>query len=300
MSDPADGAENRKSLLERFSALFIAEPEDREQLLELLRNAQDRQLIDAEALSMIEGVLQVSQLAVRDIMVPRSQMDVIDIDQPHEAFMPHVVATAHSRFPVIEGNRDNILGILHAKELLKLTYDAETDVRDLLRPAVFVPESKRLNILLKDFRLNRNHLAIVVDEYGGVSGLVTIEDVLEQIVGNIEDEFDFDEESDHIVVMEDSTHHKRYRIQAITEIAQFNDVFGTQFADDEFDTIGGLITDHFGRLPRRGEHVVKAGLRFEVLRADSRQLQVLLVEPQTEPDTEGGAADTDPDQDDTG
>mgnify|MGYP000624671101 CR=1 FL=1 len=275
---PPDGAETRKSLMERISAMFAAEPEDREQLLEVLRKAQDKRLIDADAMSMIEGVLQVSQLAVRDIMVPRSQMDVIDISQPPDSFMPHVIATAHSRFPVIDGDRDNILGILHAKELLKLSYDEDADVRDLLRPAVFVPESKRLNVLLKDFRGNRNHLAVVVDEYGGVAGLVTIEDVLEQIVGDIEDEFDFDEERDHIVVIEDTPQHKRYRVQAITEITQFNTEFGTVFANDDFDTIGGLITDHFGRVPRRGESVVQDGLRFEVLRADPRQVQLLLVE----------------------
>ncbi|MFK7967002.1 MAG: HlyC/CorC family transporter [Burkholderiaceae bacterium] len=279
MSEPPPaGTDARKSLMERIGAMFAAEPEDREQLLELLRKAQEKQLIDADAMSMIEGVLQVSQLAVRDIMVPRSQMDVIDISQPPESFMPHVIDTAHSRFPVIEGDRDNILGILHAKELLKLSYDEDADVRDLLRPAVFVPESKRLNVLLKDFRGNRNHLAVVVDEYGGVAGLVTIEDVLEQIVGDIEDEFDFDEERDHIVVIEDTPQHKRYRVQAITEISQFNGEFGTEFADDDFDTIGGLITDHFGRVPRRGESVVQDGLRFEVLRADPRQVQLLLVE----------------------
>ncbi len=283
---PPPGAETRKSLLDRIAAMFAAEPEDREQLLDLLRKAQEKQLIDAEALSMIEGVLQVSQLAVRDIMVPRSQMDVIDISQPPESFMPHVIETAHSRFPVIEDDRDNILGILHAKELLKLSYDDEADVRDFLRPAVFVPESKRLNVLLKDFRDNRNHLAIVVDEYGGVAGLITIEDVLEQIVGDIEDEFDFDEESDRIVVIDDDPNHKRYRVQAITEIEQFNSEFGTVYADDEFDTIGGLITDHFGRVPRRGEEVIQGGLRFEVLRADPRQLHLLLVEPAgDEPDT---------------
>lgn len=276
---PAAGADTRKSLIERIGSIFTAEPEDREQLLDVLRKAQENQLIDAEALSMIEGVLQVSQLAVRDIMLPRSQMDVIDISQPPEAFMPHVIETAHSRFPVIDGDRDNILGILHAKELLKLSYDTEADVRDLLRPAVFVPESKRLNVLLKDFRDNRNHLAIVVDEYGGVAGLITIEDVLEQIVGDIEDEFDFDEESDRIVLIDTDPSHKRYRVQAITEIDHFNAEFGTAYADDEFDTIGGLITDHFGRVPRRGEFVIQDGLRFEVLRADPRQLQTLLVEP---------------------
>ncbi|MGB7182383.1 MAG: transporter associated domain-containing protein [Burkholderiaceae bacterium] len=278
MSDPPQGTETRKPLIERLSAMFMAEPEDRGQLLEILRSAQARELIDAEALSMIEGVMQVSELAVRDIMVPRSQMDVIDISVPADSFMPHVIQTAHSRFPVVENDRDNVLGILHAKELLRLGQDPNVDVRDLLRPAVFVPESKRLDVLLKDFRLNRNHLAIVVDEYGGVSGLVTIEDVLEQIVGEIEDEFDFDEESDHIVAIEDNGIERRYRVSAITEIDRFNDEFGTSFPDDEFDTIGGLITDQFGRVPRRGETAELEGLRFEVLRADPRQLQMLLVE----------------------
>lgn len=278
MPDPAEGAETRKPLIERLSAMFMAQPEDREQLLEILRKAQIRELIDADALSMIEGVLQVSQLAVRDIMVPRSQMDAIDISEPASAFLPRVIRTAHSRFPVIDSNRDNVLGILHAKELLRLGQDSDLGIRDLLRPAVFVPESKRLDVLLKDFRLNRNHLAIVVDEYGGVSGLITIEDVLEQIVGEIEDEFDFDEESDHIVVIGNNGGERRYRVAAITEISQFNEVFGTNFPDDEFDTIGGLITDHFGRVPRRGEHVEKGGLNFEVLRTDPRKLQMLLVE----------------------
>ncbi|MEZ5650185.1 MAG: transporter associated domain-containing protein [Burkholderiaceae bacterium] len=284
MSEPPEGPQTRKPFLERLSAMFMAEPEDRGQLLDILRKAQDRALIDADALSMIEGVLQVSQLAVRDIMVPRSQMDVIDIDQPLTEFLPHVIATAHSRFPVIEGDRDNVLGILHAKELLRLYQGEDLDVRDLLRPAVFVPESKRLDALLKEFRVNRNHLAVVVDEYGGVSGLVTIEDVLEQIVGDIEDEFDFDEESDHIVSIEDNGGQMRYRVQAITEIDQFNSVFGTVISDDEFDTIGGYITDQFGRVPRRGEQVIDQGLRFEVLRADPRQLQMLLVERVSTPE----------------
>lgn len=283
MSEPPEGTQPRKPLLERLSAMFMAEPEDREQLLSMLRKAQGRSLIDADALSMIEGVLQVSQLSVRDIMVPRSQMDVIDIAQPLADFLPHVINTAHSRFPVIEGDRDNVLGILHAKELLRLFHGEDLDVRDLLRPPVFVPESKRLDALLKEFRLNRNHLAVVADEYGGVSGLVTIEDVLEQIVGDIEDEFDFDEESDHIVAIEDNGETPRYRVQAITEISQFNEAFGTSFPDDEFDTIGGYITDKFGRVPRRGEKVTDQGLSFAVLRADPRQLQMLLVEPAPEP-----------------
>jgi len=278
MSGPASGSEHRRPLLERLAALLLRVPEDREQLLAVLRQAHDRALLDAEALSMIEGVLQVAELPARDIMVPRAQMDVIDISEPREAFLPRVIETAHSRFPVVEGDRDNVLGILHAKELLRLYTDDRVDVRDLLRPAVFIPESKRLNVLLRDFRGNRVHLAIVVDEYGGTAGLITIEDVLEQIVGDIEDEFDFDEESDHIVPIEPGERGPRFRVRAITGIGQFNDVVGTHFSDEEFDTIGGLVTDQFGRVPRRGEHVELSGVRFEVLRADARQAQLLLAE----------------------
>ncbi len=266
-----------RPLIERLKSLLTRVPDDRAQLLDLLRKAHERDLIDADAVSMIEGVLQVGELSARDIMVPRSQMDVIDISQPFEQFLEHVIETAHSRFPVVEGDRDNVLGILHAKELLRLVADPDTDVRDLLRPPVFVPESKALNVLLRDFRANRNHLAVVVDEYGGVAGLVTIEDVLEQIVGDIEDEFDFDEESDHILAVERVPGDQRYRVRAITEIAQFNHVLGTHLADDDFDTVGGLVTEKLGRVPRRGETVELAGLRFEVLRADARQVQLLLV-----------------------
>ncbi|MFA7503082.1 MAG: transporter associated domain-containing protein [Burkholderiaceae bacterium] len=277
MPDPSQRSEDMRPLIERLKSLLNRVPDDRSQLLGVLRKAHERDLIDADAVSMIEGVLQVSELSARDIMVPRSQVDVIDITQPFEQFLEHVITTAHSRFPVVEGDRDNVLGILHAKELLRLVADADTDVRDLLRPPVFVPESKALNVLLRDFRANRNHLAIVVDEYGGVAGLVTIEDVLEQIVGDIEDEFDFDEESDHIIAVERILGDQRYRVRAITEIAQFNHVLGTQLADDDFDTIGGLVTEKLGRVPRRGETVEFAGLRFEVLRADARQVQLLLV-----------------------
>jgi magnesium and cobalt transporter len=264
-------------LFARLKSLLNRMPDDRAQLLDLLRKAHDRDLIDADAVSMIEGVLQVGDLAVRDIMVPRSQMDVVDITQPFDRILEHVIETAHSRFPVVEGDRDNVLGILHAKELLRVVADPDTDIRDLLRPPVFVPESKPLNVLLRDFRGNHNHLAIVVDEYGGVAGLVTIEDVLEQIVGDIEDEFDFDEESDHILAVERMPGEQRWRVRAITEIAQFNHVFGTQLPDDDYDTIGGLVTGTLGRVPRRGEAVELGGLRFEVLRADARQVQLLLV-----------------------
>ncbi|MEN9313969.1 MAG: hypothetical protein RIS35_362, partial [Pseudomonadota bacterium] len=182
MSDDSSGGEPRRSLFERLSALLLRAPEDREQLLTLLREAHGRDLLDADALSMIEGVLQVSDLAARDIMVPRAQLDVIDVGQTPAQFLPKVIATGHSRFPVIEGERDNVIGILHAKDLLRLFAEEPPDLRDLLRPPVFIPESKRLNILLRDFRANRNHVAMVVDEYGGVAGLITIEDVLEQIV----------------------------------------------------------------------------------------------------------------------
>ena len=278
MSGPHSGSEPRRPLLERLAALLLRVPEDREQLLAVLRQAHERALLDAEALSMIEGVLQVSELAARDIMVPRAQKDVIDNSQPREEFLPRVIETAHSRFPVVEGDRDNVLGILHAKELLRLSTDERVDVRDLLRPAVFIPESKRLNVLLRDFRGNRVHLAIVVDEYGGTAGLITIEDVLEQIVGDIEDEFDFDEESDHIVAVEPGEHGPRFRVRAIAGIRQFNEAVGTRFSDEEFDTVGGLVTEQLGRVPRRGEHVDLDGVRFEVLRADSRQAQLLLVE----------------------
>jgi magnesium and cobalt transporter len=271
-----DNAQDHKpSLLERLSALLMREPEDREQLVTLLHSAYERDLLDSDALSMIEGVLQVSELQVRDIMVPRAQMDVIDVNQTPDKFIPHVIATAHSRFPVTDKDRDDVIGILLAKDLLRYyAGEEEFKVRDMLRPAVFVPESKRLNVLLREFRANRNHMAIVVDEYGGVAGLVTIEDVLEQIVGDIEDEYDFDESEDNIV-RESSGH---WRVKAQTEIEDFNAAFGTDFSDEDFDTVGGLIIDRFGRLPKRGESITIGGLRFQVLRADSRRLHTLQVQ----------------------
>jgi magnesium and cobalt transporter len=270
MTDPS-----RPSLLERLSALLLREPEDREQLLALLRSAYQRNLLDADALSMIEGALTVSEMPVRDIMVPRAQMDVIDVNEPVDTFIPQVIATAHSRFPVIDQNRDDVIGILLAKDLLRhYAGEEEFNVREMLRPAVFVPESKRLNVLLREFRASRNHMAIVVDEYGGVAGLVTIEDVLEQIVGDIEDEYDFDEASDNILLESSG----RYRVKALTQIADFNAAFGTGFSDEEHDTVGGLVIAHLGRLPKRGESVVIDGYKFQVLRADSRRVYTLLVD----------------------
>jgi magnesium and cobalt transporter len=265
---------NKPSLLERLSALLIRGPEDREHLVKQLHSAFERNLLDADALSMIEGALQVSEMQVRDIMVPRAQMDMIDVSETPDKFIPHVIATAHSRFPVVDKNRDDVIGVLLAKDLLRYyAGEEEFNVRHMLRPAVFVPESKRLNVLLREFRANRNHMAIVVDEYGGVAGLVTIEDVLEQIVGDIEDEYDFDDSEDNIVREQGGL----YRVKAQTEIADFNRVFGTKYSDADFDTVGGLVLNRFGRLPRRGEAITIDGLRVQVLRADSRRLHVLQV-----------------------
>ncbi|HUV98930.1 MAG TPA: transporter associated domain-containing protein [Gallionella sp.] len=268
---------NKPSLLERLSTMLLREPEDREQLVALLHSAYDRNLLDADALSMMEGVMQVSERQVREIMIPRAQMDVIDISQPPEKFIPFVVETAHSRFPVMEGDKDNIIGILLAKDLLRYYAGEEFDVRDMLRPAIFVPEAKRLNVLLRDFRSNRNHIALVVDEYGGVSGMVTIEDVLEQIVGDIEDEYDFDDDEDNIIP--DAVGH--YRVKADTEIADFNSVLGTDFSDEEYDTVGGLVLKAAGQLPKRGDHINIGELMFTVLRVDSRRLYSMLVERKT-------------------
>ena len=272
-------AKPHRSLLERLTNLISPEPENRAELLEILHDAHERNLIDADALSMIEGVFQVSDLSARDIMIPRSQLDMVDISKPIEEWLPMVLETAHSRFPAVEGgDRDKVLGILLAKDLLRYYAEESFDVRDMLRPAVFIPESKRLNVLLRDFRANRNHMAIVVDEYGGVAGLITIEDVLEQIVGDIEDEYDFDEEDDNILAIKEGAHGLRWRIKALTEIEQFNQTLGTSFSDEDVDTIGGLVANHQGRVPHKGDVFDIENLRFEVLRADARQVHVLLVE----------------------
>jgi magnesium and cobalt transporter len=268
-----DSEPSRPSLLERLSSFLLREPEDSEQLIELLHNAYERNLLDADALSMMEGVLQVSERQVREIMIPRAQMDVIDISDTPEKFIPFVIDTAHSRFPVIDGDKDNIIGILLAKDLLRYYAGEEFEVRDMLRPAVFVPESKRLNVLLRDFRSNRNHIALVADEYGGVSGMVTIEDVLEQIVGDIEDEYDFNDDEDNIIA--DASGH--YRVKADTEIADFNEALGTEYSDEECDTVGGLVLKAAGRLPKRGETLTIGGHSFTVLRADSRRIYSLLI-----------------------
>lgn len=267
---------SRPGLIERLSSLLMREPEDREQLLHLLHSAFERHLMDADALSIIEGALSVADMPVRDVMVPRAQMDFVEINDPPEKIIELVVATAHSRFPVISEGKDDVIGILLAKDLLRHFSDKNFDLRGSLRPAIFIPESKRLNVLLREFRASRNHMAVVVDEYGGVAGIVTIEDVLEQIVGDIEDEYDFDETEGTIVLDNSGS----YRVKALTEIEDFNAAFGTNYSDEHFDTVGGLVIHHLGRLPKRNEVIDIEGLRFQILRADSRRVHTLLVDPQ--------------------
>jgi magnesium and cobalt transporter len=265
-----------KSLLDLLADFLSPKPtsanERRQELIDTLREAQTEGLIDADALSMIEGVFQVGQLCARDILVPRAQIDWIDINLPLADLMKNAIEAAHSRFPVFEGTRDNVIGILLAKDLLRHATEKDFQIRDWLRPAVFIPESKRLSVLLRDFKDNRNHLAIVVDEYGGVAGIITIEDVLEQIVGNIEDEHDIDEEADNIIALDNGD----LRVKGITELEQFNQTIGTQFAIEDIDTVAGLVIQHLGRVPKIGERITIDGIEFEVQRADPRQIHVLL------------------------
>ena len=274
MSDaPSTSRPQQKKWIDRISHLLTGEPKDRDNLIELLREARDRRLIDTEALSMIEGVLQVSELRVRDIMIPRSQMVVVPRDAELETIFPLVIESAHSRFPVIGEDRSEVVGILLAKDLLPhIQENKHLLVQDVLRPARFVPESKRLNVLLREFRTNRYHMAIVVDEYGTAAGLVTIEDVLEQIVGEIEDEHDITEK-DYIFRRRD----REYTVKALTPIDDFNDYFSTHFSDEEFDTIGGLIVHKLGYVPERGERVKMNRFQFEVVRADNRRIHLLEV-----------------------
>ena len=273
---PSNGSGSR-TWLERISHMLLREEiEDKDDLVEQLREAEQKDLLDAEALSMIEGVLQVSDMRVRDIMVPRSQMVVIDSEQPPETFVSTIIDSGHSRFPVIGDTRDEVEGILLAKDLLQYFAHCDRrrafDIKDVMRPAVFIPESKRLNVLLREFRSSRNHMAIVADEYGGVGGLVTIEDVLEQIVGEIDDEHDTDE-GPYVNSLGDG----EYSVKALTPIEDFNEEFDTQFSDEGFDTIGGLVVNAFGHLPRAGETRAVDGVRFTVVRADHRRIHLLRV-----------------------
>ena len=273
--DRSMGGSRAVRWLERLFPGVVGEPQDRNDLIALLKQAKERALFDTEALAMMEGVLQVSDLQVRDIMIPRAQMVVVARDHELNQVLPVVTESAHSRFPVIDDDRAEVVGIMLAKDLLQYCGDdaPRFKMRDIVRSAVFAPESKRLNVLLREFRASRNHMAIVIDEYGSAAGLVTIEDVLEQIVGEIEDEYDFDEGA---FILKRGTN--SYTIKAHTTIEEFNEYFGVAFDDDDFDTIGGLTVHALGHLPNRGESVTVGGFRFTVVRADSRKVRLLHVE----------------------
>jgi magnesium and cobalt transporter len=295
MDDPSL-PQDKPTLLERLTALLAPGPEDRGDLIAFLRTAHERELFDADAFSIIEGALKMSDMRACDIMVARARMGVLHIDDSMDSIVAFAVNTGHSRFPVIEGDKDDVLGILLAKDLLRFFTGQEFCLRGMLRPAMFVPESMPLNVLLREFRLNhnRNQMAVVVDEYGGVAGLVTIEDVLERIVGDITDEYDGDASnggngsSGDILAEQDGC----FRIRATMPIADFNEAFGTAFDDEEVETVGGLLICHFGHLPRRGEDAAIGGWRFQVLRTDSRRIYTLLAERLPDvPDADFGIPD---------
>lgn len=272
-----DGPSTEKGWLERLSQAFTGEPSTRSELIELLRSAQHRDLLDVEVLSIIEGALTVSDMQAGEIMIPRSQMTIVRLDMSPDEFLPVIIESGHSRFPVLGDGPDDVVGILMAKDLLPLALQdkqSKFNMRDLLRPCTAIPESKRVNVLLQDFRSTRNHIAIVYDEYGGVSGIVTIEDVLEQIVGDIEDEFDYADEDN--IKMHSSDN---YTVKAQTTLEEFNEAFGCEFSDEEFDTIGGIVIHHFGYLPKRDEKVSVQGFKFKVLNADNRRIKLLQLTP---------------------
>ena len=271
-----NSSNGHKSWLEKLAQAFAQEPKTRKELFELLREANRNKLLDNDALAIVEGAIQIADLQVRDIMIPRSQMISIKACQTPEEFLPAIIDAAHSRYPVIGENNDEVLGILLAKDLLPLILKkpGKFDLRSMLRPCNFVPESKRLNVLLKEFRANHNHIAVVIDEYGGVAGLVTIEDVLEQIVGDIEDEHDVEEDS-YIRPLPTGD----YIVKALTPVDDFNDFFNSGFSEDEFDTIGGVVMSAFGHLPKRNEIIEVDRMRFRVLNADSRRLHLLRITP---------------------
>lgn len=270
-----DDSSSKPGFFERLVNRIAGEsPDTEDDVLQILREAYERQVFDADTLQYLKNILDFSDLEVRDVMITRSQMDVIKIDDTLEKIIAYIVDTAHSRFPVIGEDKDQILGILHAKDLLKYWGRAEQfQLEQILRPAVFVPESKSLNILLKDFREKRNHMAIVVDEYGGISGLVTFEDVIEPIIGDIEDEFDEDDSADNIFAVSA----ERFRVNAVTEIETVNEFFGTNYSNEDVDTIGGLVIQELGHMPVRGEKITIGKLNFTVARADARRLQTLMV-----------------------
>lgn len=275
-NDTEKQPQKSRNWLERIIAVIAREPQNREQLMELLRDAEDRDVLSGDMLSMIERILHVSEMQVREVVVPKAQMTVLTKDSLLEDILPVVTQSGHSRFPVVDHEGKLVVGILLAKDLLAYCFN-KTDkpflMSDVIRPANFTSESKRLDILLREFRINRNHIAIVLDEYGHVSGLVTIEDVLEQIVGDIEDEYDIDEEDGFIKKLDDDT----FIVKAATPIDEFNDYFKTPFSEEEFDTIGGIVLQNFGHLPKRGEHIKINQLRFKVLHSDTRRIYLLEV-----------------------
>ncbi|MDE1062970.1 MAG: CBS domain-containing protein [Pseudomonadales bacterium] len=276
--DASTNSQDKRSWLDKLSFFLSDRPSNKEELLERIRQAEEDQILDREALDTIEGALQMSHMQVRDIMVPRPQMAVVKADQSTQEFMQTITETSHSRFPVIGESPDEVLGILLAKDLLPLAFAKQMDNFDLnamLRKPIFVPESKRLSILLNEFRTNRYHMAIVLDEYGGVAGLVTIEDVLEQIVGEIEDETDAEEDDGNIRPFAD----KGFLVKALTTIDDFNAHFGTYYDEAEFDTIGGIITQQFGHLPAKDENIQVGDLNFLILAADNRRIRLMQVNP---------------------
>lgn len=270
-----DDHDSHLNWFEKITHALMREPQDRTQLIELLRDAKKRQLLDSDALSMIEGVLSVSEMKVRDVMVPRPQMVVVEQTTHPSDAIPVVVKSAHSRFPVVGENRDQVVGIVLAKDLLKSTVkeNEHLTIKELMRPATFIPESKRLDVLLKEFRLNRNHMAIVVDEYGGISGLITIEDVLEEIVGDIVDEYDPTELEPNIKQMNDL----EYLVKALTPIEEFNEYFNTDYNNEDFDTIGGLILHHISHFPKPGECFDIDQFKMTILKAETRGIKLVKV-----------------------
>jgi magnesium and cobalt transporter len=271
-----DQSSQPRSWLEKISELFSDDPRNRQDIKDIVRAAADRSIVDTETLTIIEGALQVSDMQVRDIMIPRSQMTFIQENETLKDYLPRIIESAHSRFPVMADNQNEVSGILLAKDLLPLVLEAHAEdfrLRDILRPANFVPESKRLNVLLREFRSNRNHMAIVVDEFGGVAGLVTIEDVLEQIVGDIEDEHDFDDEENNIKEVDPGV----FTVKALTPLSDFNETLGKELLSGDFDTIGGIVTHNFGRVPECNESIRIDGMKFRVINGTSRQINLLEV-----------------------
>lgn len=282
MNDKSDipednnGGPKSRSWIERLATIFSSEPKNQEHLMDVLRDAQDKNILSSEMLEMIERIMQVSEMQVREVMIPKTQMVVIKRSDSLEDILPVVIESGHSRFPVMDEENKEVVGMLLAKDLLKYYLDTSSNefiIQDLIRPTSFTSQSKRLDILLREFRDTRNHIAIVVDEYDHVAGLVTIEDVLEQIVGEIEDEYDIDDDDDQIKKLDNDTH----IVKASTEVDEFNEYFNCHFSDEEYDTIGGIVLNRFGHFPKRGERVKLENYRFKVLQSDSRRIYLLEV-----------------------